>query len=196
MMLVIFMVALCKPQGYFVRMLGRLYESQDCSAARTLELVGERWSLLILRDAMFGGSTRFSQFQKSLGIATNILAKRLEGFVESGLMERRQPEASGEQAEYLMTEKGLELKLVLIALTEWGDQWLQPGPMVYQNRSDGQPVGVQLRCAVDDTQVAVADVVARPRPKSRRSVAGAGGEPTRHHRRQRAIPDAVRSKPR
>ena len=148
-------------------MLGRLYESQDCSAARTLELVGERWSLLILRDAMFGGSTRFSQFQKSLGIATNILARRLEGFVDSGLMEHRQPGASGEQAEYLMTQKGLELKPVLIALTEWGDQWLQPGPMVFQNRSDGQPVGVQLRCAVDGTQVAVADVVARQRSKHR-----------------------------
>ena len=77
-------------------MLGRLYENQDCSAARTLEVVGERWSLLILRDAMFGGFTRFSQFQKSLGIATNILAKRLEGFVAAGLME--QPRSSGAQA--------------------------------------------------------------------------------------------------
>ena len=70
-------------------MLGRLYENQDCSAARALELVGERWSLLILRDAMFRGSTRFSEFQKSLGVATNILAKRLEGLVQGGLMERR-----------------------------------------------------------------------------------------------------------
>ena len=87
-------------------MLGRLYENQDCSAARALELIGERWSLLILRDAMFGGFTRFSQFQKSLGIATNILARRLEDFVATGLMERRQPKASGEQAEYLLTQEG------------------------------------------------------------------------------------------
>ena len=56
-------------------MLGRHYEGEECSAARSLELVGERWSLLILRDAMFRGSTRFSQFQKALGIATNILTK-------------------------------------------------------------------------------------------------------------------------
>ena len=144
-------------------MLGRLYESQDCSAARALELVGERWSLLILRDALFGDCTRFSQFQKSLGLATNILAKRLEGFVAAGLMERRQPGASGEQAEYRLTQKGLELKPVIIALTEWGDSWVRPGPVVYLNAADGQPVGLQLRRVGDDAQIAMADVVARRR---------------------------------
>jgi len=144
-------------------MLGRLYEKQECSAARTLELVGERWSLLILRDAMFGNFTRFSQFQKSLEIATNILAKRLEGFVAAGLMEHRQPEASGEQAEYLLTQKGLELKPVIIALTEWGDKWVQPGPVVFQNEADGQPVELQPRRVGDDTRVAIANVVARLR---------------------------------
>lgn len=144
-------------------MLGRLYENQDCSAARTLELVGERWSLLILRDAMFRHYTHFSQFQQSLGLATNILAKRLEGFVAAGLMEHRQPEASGERAEYLLTQKGLELKPVIIALTEWGDTWVRPGPVVFQNASDGQPVALQLRHVGDDTEATVADVVARRR---------------------------------
>ena len=144
-------------------MLGRLYENQECSATRTLELVGERWSLLILRDAMFRNFTRFSQFQKSLGIASNVLAKRLEGFVEAGLMERRQPRASGEQAEYRLTRKGLELKPVIIALTEWGDKWVRPGPVVFQNESDGQRVKLQLRRVGDDAPVAVADVVARRR---------------------------------
>lgn len=145
-------------------MLGRLYENQDCSAARTLELVGERWSLLILRDAMFRNYTRFSQFQKSLRIATNILAKRLEGFVAAGLMEHRQPGASGDEpAEYLLTHKGLELKPVIMALTEWGDKWVQPGPVVFRNESDGQPVALQLRRTGDDTQVAIADVIARRR---------------------------------
>ena len=144
-------------------MLGRRYENQDCSAARTLELVGERWSLLILRDAMFRHYTRFSQFQKSLGIATNILATRLEGFVADGLMEHRQSGSSGEQAEYVLTQKGLELKPVIIALTEWGDKWVQPGPVVFQNESDGQPVEVQLRRVGDPTEVAIADVIAQRR---------------------------------
>ena len=144
-------------------MLGRSYDNQDCSAARTLELVGERWSLLILRDAMFRSYTRFSQFEKSLGIATNILAKRLEDFVAAGLMEHRQPEGPGEQAEYLLTHKGLELKPVIMALTAWGDKWVRPGPVEFRNGSDGQPVELQLRRIGDDTQVAVADVVARRR---------------------------------
>ena len=140
-------------------MLGRLYESLDCSAARALELVGERWSLLILRDAMFRNYTRFSQFQKSLGVATNILAKRLEDFVESGLMEHR-PGAAGEQAEYVLTRKGMELKTVVMALGEWGDKWVRHGPIDYRDQSDGSLVEVQLRRAGDGTQVDVADVVA------------------------------------
>lgn len=144
-------------------MLGRRYDNQDCSAARALELVGERWSLLILRDAMFRGFTRFSQFEKSLGIATNILARRLDGFVAAGLMKRRRPKASGEQAEYLLTGKGLELKPVLIALTEWGDKWLRPGPVVFRNESDGRRVELQLRRTGDGARVAVTDVVARRR---------------------------------
>jgi DNA-binding HxlR family transcriptional regulator len=144
-------------------MLGRLYENQDCSAARTLELVGERWSLLILRDALFRNSTRFSQFQKSLGLATNILAKRLEGFVAAGLMEHRQPAAGGEQGEYRLTPKGLELKPVIIALTEWGDKWLELGPVLFRAESDGAQVELQLRRVGDDVRVAVADVVARRR---------------------------------
>ena len=112
---------------------------------------------------MFRNFTRISQFQKDLGSATNILAKRLEGLVAAGLMEHRQPGASGEQAEYLLTQKGLELKPVIIALTEWGDKWVQPGPVVFQNESDGQPVELRLRRLGDDAQVAIADVVARRR---------------------------------
>jgi DNA-binding HxlR family transcriptional regulator len=138
-------------------MLGRLYENQNCSASRALELVGERWSLLILRDAMFGGLTRFSQFQKSLGVATNVLAKRLEDFVADGLMERRQE--LGEQAEYVLTRKGLELLPTIVALTDWGDKWVRPGPIEYQSRS-GQPVETQIRGKNSGTKFDVADVVA------------------------------------
>jgi len=144
-------------------MLGRLYDNQDCSAARTLELVGERWSLLILRDAMFRNFTHFSQFQKSLGLATNILAKRLAAFVAAGIMEYKQSGASGERTEYLLSQKGMELKPVIIALTEWGDKWVQPGPVEFQHESDGQQVALQLRCVADDALVDVGDIVARRR---------------------------------
>jgi DNA-binding HxlR family transcriptional regulator len=142
-------------------MLGNLYANQDCSAAGALEFVGERWSLLILRDAMFRGFTRFSQFQKSLGVATNILGKRLDKFVEHGLMERRQVE--GQPPEYLLTRMGLELKPVLVALTAWGDRWLAPGPIVYVDRADGDPVALDLRRTGDGARVDVGDVVVRRR---------------------------------
>jgi DNA-binding HxlR family transcriptional regulator len=143
-------------------MLGKLYESQNCSASRALEIVGERWSLLILRDAMFGDLTRFSQFQKSLGVATNILAKRLEDFVEAGLMERRAG-ATGEQAEYVLTRKGLELKPVIVALTEWGDKWVRPGPITFRDKSTNTPIELQLRRTEGGQKRDVADIVAVPR---------------------------------
>jgi DNA-binding HxlR family transcriptional regulator len=137
-------------------MLGRLYENQNCSTSRALEVIGERWSLLILRDAMFAGATRFSQFQKSLGVATNILARRLEDFVEAGLMEHR-PGAAREQAEYVLTRKGLELMPAIIALGDWGEKWVRPGPIFYADRSDRTPIELQLRRA-DGKQIDVADV--------------------------------------
>lgn len=129
-------------------MLGRVYAKQDCSAARTLELVGERWSLLILRDALFRGYTRFSQFKDSLQIATNVLASRLAGFVEQGIFSVE--ENTGRKA-YQLTDKGRALVPVLMALTEWGDAWVSAGPIEFVDdaganvalsilRSDGSPI--------------------------------------------------------
>ena len=91
-------------------MLGRTYDSQVCSIARALEVVGERWSLLILRDAVFAGVTRFGDFQHNLGIATNVLQARLDAFVDSGLMARREVRgAGGKLSEYVVTEMGRDL---------------------------------------------------------------------------------------
>lgn len=129
-------------------MLGKTYDSQVCSAARALELVGERWSLLIIRDALFAGSTRFTDF-RSLGIATNVLATRLEGFVEAGLMERRSSAQSPEHHEYVLTAKGRELAPVIVALTEWGDRWSAPAgpPILYTHTVCGGPITLQTTCA-------------------------------------------------
>ncbi|GAA5089342.1 helix-turn-helix domain-containing protein [Microbacterium yannicii] len=110
-------------------MLGKTYDSQVCSIARSLELVGERWSLLIIRDALFARVTRFGDFQHNLGIATNVLTSRLEAFVASGIMDRQGT------AEYVLTPKGHALAVALIALTEWGDEWASPidPPILYRH---------------------------------------------------------------
>jgi DNA-binding HxlR family transcriptional regulator len=132
-------------------MLGRKYEGQNCSAARALEVVGERWSLLIIRDALFKGVTRFSEFQRSLGVAPNILINRLDGFVADGLMEYRYYSSSARAREYVLTDMGRSLRPVLIALTGWGDRWLSPPegpPAVYTHADCGGAVEQVDHCTV------------------------------------------------
>src|SRR5260221_12381049 len=123
-------------------MLGRTYDTQNCSAARTLELVGERWSLLIIRDALFAGHTRFGDFQKSLGVAPNILTARLDGFVAAGLMERRRYSEHPEHYEYLLTGQGRDLAPGIVAPTAWGDRYAPPDgpPGLYQRAASGREI--------------------------------------------------------
>src|SRR5207344_3591167 len=90
-----------------------------CPIARSLEHVGEWWSILILRDALHG-LTRFDQFQKSLGIAPNMLARRLNALVEAGLLERRRYSERPPRDEYVLTDRGRDFKPVLIALVAFG----------------------------------------------------------------------------
>jgi DNA-binding HxlR family transcriptional regulator len=137
------MQALC----YAGPVLGRTYDSQVCSIARALEVVGERWSLLIVRDALFAGVTRFTDFQHNLGIATNVLQKRLDAFVDAGLMERRgEPDAP---RDYVLTEQGRDLAPVLVALTQWGDRWAAPGepPILYEHAGCGAALTAGTTCA-------------------------------------------------
>lgn len=144
-------------------MLGRQYEGQVCSAARTLEITGERWSLLIVRNAMFAGMTRFTDFQRSLGIAPNILAKRMHDFVDAGIFEAR-PGETGGHAEYVLTRKGLDLQAVIVALTEWGDHWAAPEgrPVTFEHEGCGGHVELRLACAHCGKNPAPAAVKARP----------------------------------
>ncbi|GAA3469146.1 winged helix-turn-helix transcriptional regulator [Nonomuraea roseola] len=137
-------------------MLGKTYESQECSIARSLEVIGERWSPLIIRDALFAGATRFSDFQRNLGIATNILKARLDGFVSAGIMTRHRYSEQPELHEYLVTDKGRALAPALVALSEWGDRWATDGepPILYTHAVCGTGVIQQTVCAhcgrVDD----------------------------------------------
>jgi DNA-binding HxlR family transcriptional regulator len=96
-----------------------------CPIARSLEQVGEWWSILILRDA-FHGLTRFDEFQKSLGIAPNMLTRRLNTLVESRLLERRQYSERPPRHEYVLTEKGHDFRIVLWTLIGWGNKHVAP----------------------------------------------------------------------
>ncbi|GAB0105047.1 helix-turn-helix domain-containing protein [Nocardia sp. JMUB6875] len=147
-------------------MLGKTYDSQVCSIARTLELVGERWSLLIVRDALFAGSTRFTDFQRNLGIATNILRNRLDGFVEHGIMQRHRYSEQPELFEYVLTDKGRALAPALIALTAWGDEWAAPDgpPLQYRHTVCGSELTPQTVCARCGTVHDPAEIRAVPGP--------------------------------
>ncbi len=106
------------------------FGAMSCPIARSLERVGEWWSILILRDA-FRGLTQFDQFQKSLGIAPNMLTRRLNALVESGLLERHLYSERPPRHEYLLTEKGRDFRPVLWALLAWGNKHFAPeGPSV------------------------------------------------------------------
>jgi DNA-binding HxlR family transcriptional regulator len=101
--------------------LAKDYPNQTCSVARSLELIGERWTLLIVRD-VFRRKRRFEDLQESLGIARNVLSGRLAALVEEGILERRIYQERPERYEYYLTAKGLDLWPVLVALLAWGDR--------------------------------------------------------------------------
>ena len=102
----------------------------SCSVAQCLEVVGEWWTMLIVRDA-FLGIRRFDDFQARTGISRNVLAARLEHLVDNGVLERRQYQDRPPRHEYVLTEKGRDLWHVLTAMREWGDRWAAPaGPPV------------------------------------------------------------------
>jgi DNA-binding HxlR family transcriptional regulator len=106
--------------------LHRDYPGLDCSVAKALEVIGERWSLLIVRSVMHG-NRRFGEMQESLGIARNVLSSRLQRLVDEEILERRAYQESPPRYEYFLTEKGLDLWPALIALLNWGDRY-SPGP--------------------------------------------------------------------
>ncbi len=160
-------------------MLGKTYDGEVCSIARSLEVIGERWSLLIIRDALFAGSTRYGEFQRTLGIATNVLKDRLDGFVEAGIMRRHRYSEQPELYEYLLTEKGRDLTPALIALTQWGDRYAAPDgpPILYSHASCGAPVSQEVVCATHGRLEDPAEVDARPGP----------GMPAAHLERRRML---------
>ncbi len=116
------------------------FDTMPCPIARSLDRVGEWWSILILRDA-FQGLTRFDQFQKSLPIAPNMLTRRLQGLVQSGLLEQRRYSDKPPRHEYVLTERGRDFQPVLWALLAWGNKHFAPegARVILVDRETGKP---------------------------------------------------------
>jgi len=135
------------------------YPGQHCSIAASLEVVGERWSLLIIRDIL-RGKRRFDQIQESLGIARNVLTKRLNSLIEADIVERRRYQTGPDRYEYFLTEKGLDLWPILMAYLGWGDKYCEPEtgpPRLIVHKECGGEVDDRRICQKCGRQLEVRD---------------------------------------
>jgi DNA-binding HxlR family transcriptional regulator len=150
--------------------LPRTYDNQVCSVARALETIGDRWTMLVVRDAFLGVS-RFEDFQRDLGVARNVLADRLTRLVDEGVLERRRYSERPERFEYRLTEKGLDLWSVLVSLMKWGDRHAAPNgpPMLILHRGCGGEVDERFRCTSCGADVDARGAEARPGPAAQSS---------------------------
>jgi DNA-binding HxlR family transcriptional regulator len=140
----------------------------QCPIARGLERVGEWWSILILRDALHG-FTRFDQFQQSLGIAPNMLTRRLASLVKSGLLERRLYNQRPPRYEYVLTEKGRDFRPVILALMAWGNRHFTPEgkALLLVDAKTGKPAELTLTDRITGKPLTDKDFVLRPGPAAK-----------------------------
>lgn len=137
-----------------------------CSVARALGIVGDRWTLLVIRD-LFLGLRRFERLQRSLGVTRHLLAERLEKLVEQGVVERVPYQEKPTRYEYRLTEKGIDLYPVLLALVRWGDRWEADSagpPVLYRHKGCGAVAMPTLHCAQCGEPVAARDMQPQPQP--------------------------------
>src|SRR4051794_17809625 len=147
------------------------YDSATCSIARSLDVVGDRWTLLLLRD-FANGVRRFTELQQHLGVARDVLSRRLSSLVDAGVIERHGYREPGDRAraEYRLSPAGRELQSVLIALMEWGDRRLAGAggpPMGREQKGCGAPDHARLACAgghevTEQARLGVPGEAARP----------------------------------
>lgn len=143
----------------------RPFTDQNCSIARALEVIGERWTLLVMREILLG-RRRFAELQRNTGIAKNILSDRLQTLVDQGLLERRLYSETPEAHEYRPTQKGIDVSPVLVALMQWGDHHAAPDgpPRVYVHTVCGHDADPQLHCAHCGELIPPRELKVRPGP--------------------------------
>ena len=144
------------------------FDPAACSVARTLDVLGDTWSILVLRD-IFLGAHRFDQIQEHLGIARNVLAARLKRLVEQRVLEKRQYAEHPPRFEYHLTARGLDLQPALLGLMQWGDHYLggsDGGPVVLEHRTCGHPVRAVAMCEACGEPVSPRQTAARSRQQA------------------------------
>lgn len=144
--------------------------TDGCSIAATLAVIGDRWTVLILRD-VFRGVRRFSQLQGDLGIARNLLADRLAKLVDHGVLEKVPYQTRPLRHEYRLTAKGADLSTSLIALMGWGDRWYATdgAPTILVHEECGTPLAQTVRCPSCGEDVKPGGIASRPGPGRTRS---------------------------
>jgi DNA-binding HxlR family transcriptional regulator len=145
--------------------LPRTYDSQNCSVARALEVVGDRWTLLVIRSA-FEGVRRFDDYQTTLGVARNVLTDRLARLCAEGIMRRVRYQERPERFEYRLTRKGVGLWPALMSLLLWGDQYYADDgpPATIVHRGCGGALTKQLTCAACGVSLGPTDIDVMPGP--------------------------------
>ena len=141
--------------------------SSECSIQQTLDLIGDRWMLLIIRN-LFRGARRFGQLEQDLGIAKNLLASRLNNLVEAEVIEKVPYQDRPLRHEYLLTDKGRDLSPSLVALMRWGDRWCNGGaaPTVLIHAECGTPLDQVTHCPSCDDALDPSQIRSRPGPGS------------------------------
>ena len=146
-----------------------------CSVARSLSVVGDRWTMLILRDA-FLGIRRFEDFQNDLGTSRHRLAERLRKLVAQGIMQRVEYETRPRRYEYRLTDKGVDLYPVIVSLLKWGDRWMAGAdgpPIELVHRTCGEHILPALTCPHCNEELNAREMTARPGPALRKKKARA-----------------------
>ena len=148
------------------------FAGKACSIARTLDVIGEPWSPLILRD-VYVGINRFDQLHSDLGISRKVLTQRLAWLVEQGILQRRQYSTRPPRHEYVLTSKGQELCDLLLVMVRWGDRWTggEAGPPVlYRHHACDQIGHVELHCSHCGQPMRATDIDVLPGPGARQPV--------------------------
>lgn len=158
-----------------IAMLGAMdwldYNTDNCSIRRTLDVIGEKWTMVVLRE-VFNGVRRFDQMRRHTGISEPVLSDRLRKLVDAGVLRTEPYREEGRRTrnEYRLTEKGMDLYPILIGLLQWGDRYCADDdgvPLVVNHRDCGRPVEVVVRCTADHHPLRATEAETQPGPAAR-----------------------------